>query len=809
MKKHVPLLMVLAGISLAQDIPSPVVPVAGPASGLTVDEAEKKPPTLVLETGAEATSVQGKKSFGFQAYRDVPQGPVINRFDYRLIREGNPLGFTFRSTDLLQRDMVFDGVLEDVGRFKIDLNFDSFSRYWSNRDQTTLVQSQPGFLAVSDAMRSAVEASMASLTPGTTCAAWSGCAIVGANVANSGQTEVRAYRQRGTVTQTYQLHDGLTLELNFMRERRSGDRLMSEGAYSRQDTPIGVVFEMPGQELWEPTDYRTTEFGAGLHYARKHWLANFEYTGSLFHDDLNSLTWENPMRITPAQATLNGDPYKDGAQGRFRFAETQSSLPPSNQAHTFTGSLMLLLPHSTRISALLSWARGSQNDAFLPFTINPAITIANSLKPINPGLVIPQIPSGVALTSLAALPQPSLHGLNHTLTQDYVATTRPIPPLQLTLHYNDYDFDDLTKQIVFPGYAAYGNSFWRTTRYGQPASNPQNPAQGDTDVLIERNAKSFQRQEVLLESVWKPVHDWTWKAAYRCDFYHRDNRQVRDLTDSGIVSSIAYAPRGPFYLQAGFTYMDRNPASYDPGYVENLYLRMFDETRRIRTQANALFTVDITPKVMLSGSWSYTGDSFDKQFYGLHQQKATSITTDISYSVNENFGFYAGWGYDRVGYDYLLSASLGYYLQNSWSRDTRDGVYSAQMGFSGSFLEGKVNYSFSYGMTLAHMRVNTVNPYAVQPDALDYSRAYPFPTVKSQLQELRAEASYRLSRPVRLGFSLYYEPYRLSDFAFDTLSPYDPSSFAPETDTRRYLFMGSGPSNYTGKLVSVFIRYSF
>jgi hypothetical protein len=398
--------------------------------------------------------------------------------------------------------------------------------------------------------------------------------------------------------------------------------------------------------------------------------------------------------------------------------------------------------------------------------------------------------------------------LNHVLNQDYVASTRPVQPLQLTLHYNDYDFSDLTPQLLFPGYAAYGNSFWRTTRYGQPASAPQNPA-GDTDVPIERNSKSFQRQRILFESVLKPVRDLTWKTAYRCDFWHRENRPVRELTDGGIESSIAYAPRSPVYVQAGFTYLDRKPASYDPGHLENLFLRMFDEARRRRTQSNALASVDLSTRVLASASWSYVGDSYDKGFYGLHQQKSNSLSADVSVSVNDNLGVFAGWAYDRIGYDYLLSASLGYLWQNSWSRDTRDGVHSAQMGLSGSFARAKGSYSFSYGLTLARTQINTVNPYMVQPDALDYSRAYPFPAVKSQLQELRAEASYQVKKNVRTGISFLFEPYRLSDFAYDTVSPYDPGSLAPETDGRRYLFMGSGPSSYTGKLLAGYVRYTF
>jgi hypothetical protein len=309
--------------------------------------------------------------------------------------------------------------------------------------------------------------------------------------------------------------------------------------------------------------------------------------------------------------------------------------------------------------------------------------------------------------------------------------------------------------------------------------------------------------------VLKPVRDLTWKAAYRCDFWHRENRPVRELTDCGIVSSIAYAPRGPFYLEAGFMYSDRKPASYDPGYLENLFLRMFDEAPRIRTQGNALFSVDLSRQVLFSASWSYSGDRYEKGFYGLHQQKSNSLSSDVNFNVNENFGFFAGWGYDRIGYDYLLSASLGYLVVNSWSRDTRDGVHFAQMGFSGSFAQAKVNYSFSYGLTLARTLINTVNPYRVQPDALDYSRAYPFPVVKSQLQELRVEGSYQISKKVHAGFSFLFEPYRLSDFAYDALSPYDPGSFAPETDARRYIFSDSGPSSYTGKLLNIYVRYSF
>src|ERR1051325_11737907 len=112
----------------------------------------------------------------------------------------------------------------------------------------------------------------------------------------------------------------------------------------------------------------------------------------------------------------------------------------------------------------------------------------------------------------------------------------------------------------------------------------------------------FFKQKTAYEITYGDWSSDVCSSDLRCDFWHRENRQVRDLTDCGIVSSIAYAPRGPLYLQAGFTQLDRKPASYDSGYLENLLLRMFDEAQRIRTQGNALMSVDLSRRTLFSAS---------------------------------------------------------------------------------------------------------------------------------------------------------------------------------------------------------------
>jgi MtrB/PioB family decaheme-associated outer membrane protein len=607
--------------------------------------------------------------------------------------------------------------------------------------------------------------------------------LAGDAVRSAPQIEIRALRQRGILSTKFQLEDGLNLRVNFMRERRSGNRLMSQGTYSRISTAAGDRFETPGQDIWEPTAYATTEFGAELTYTRKNFLVGGSYLGSIFNNHDVSVIWQNPFQATPMQANP-----PDGGANRGRFAQTQTALPPDNQAHTLTANAMVLLPRSSKVSGLVSWTRMSQDEAFLPFTLNDAITAAN-------------LPAGTTPTSLAALPRASLGGVINTLNQDYAATTRPVRPVQLTFRYNDYDLKNETQPVHFPGYAGYGDSFWRTAITGQP---------GTTPLRIDSHTRAFRRKRALFEGALRPVDALTWKAAYQFERWNRENREVEHSSEHGFLTSVSFAPKKNFFAKGGFRYFDRTPKSYDPGTLEPAFLRMFDQAKRQRTHADALLSVNLTSSVVLSGSAFYVADSYDKSFFGLHQQKTGSVNADLTVNPNENIGLVFGWGYDRSGYDYLQVAktTFPYSFANTWSRDTRERANFAHVGISGAFAEGKGQYQLNYQMALARTEVNTVNPNAIVANQALNAQAYPFPLVKNQLHEFRFDASYEVSRRVRVGVNWFLEPYRLNDFANDVVQAYGPGSIAPENDARRFLFLDNGPSNYTGNLAAVYLRFS-
>ena len=83
----------------------------------------------------------------------------------------------------------------------------------------------------------------------------------------------------------------------------------------------------------------------------------------------------------------------------------------------------------TRVNANLAYSLRLQNDAFLPHTINPAIS--------SPGL---------------ALPQDSLDGMVGTLLLNVYASSRPLRPLTLSFKYRFYDFNDMSDTPLFPAH---------------------------------------------------------------------------------------------------------------------------------------------------------------------------------------------------------------------------------------------------------------------------------------------------------------------------------------------------------------------
>lgn len=193
--------------------------------------------------------------------------------------------------------------------------------------------------------------------------------------------------------------------LDYRRERRKGQGL---------HTGNFIIFT---SILPKPVDTTTDEIDASITYTTKKGLLSLAYYGSFFDSRHPSITWENPFT-----------PLVPGSE------RGRSALAPDNQAHQITLSGTYQLSLQTQASGMLSFGRMTQDEAFIPATIN-----ANMARPLP-------------LSSLDAKVKTSrLHLRLHS---------RLKPKLTLNLSYNLDDrknktarniYDFIESDTFFPG----------------------------------------------------------------------------------------------------------------------------------------------------------------------------------------------------------------------------------------------------------------------------------------------------------------------------------------------------------------------
>src|SRR5437867_7508400 len=183
----------------------------------------------------------------------------------------------------------------------------------------------------------------------------------------------------------YSVSPNLDFAVEYSRIRKEGDK------------PMGMAFGSPGANFYEvlqPIDQTVHDFRIRAAFAEPLFQIQFGYGLSIFANDLNRIQADNPCFGNTA-------PCSAGEAAGPRTG--QSSLPPSNMAHSLNLAGGVNLPLRTRINGNFAWGLNLQNVGFLPHTINPAFAG-------TPGLV---------------LPHDSLNGLVQTWLVYLSATSRP------------------------------------------------------------------------------------------------------------------------------------------------------------------------------------------------------------------------------------------------------------------------------------------------------------------------------------------------------------------------------------------------
>jgi len=746
---------------------------------------------------------EGTRTSKFEEYQDVARGFTFDLFQFGLEGKDSPFYLRGSGRKISRDDQSFELTFGKYGELQVNFSWDEIPHFFSTGSKTLLTQtSSTNFVFNNVGDRQTFTTNDPTSPPAAADAGDAATANLARQLVNNAPSiDLSLHRQRAKGDILYTLYPMSDLKWNFRfhidNEDKNGNRALSTGVYERRPVAgLGDTYRVVGIELPEPISHHTTQVGFGTDLAGDGWVANLGYEYVNFTNDASFLRWQNPFNNTDELAPGNGD------FNRGRFAQSQIDLFPDNHSHSITGSGSISLPFKTQFTGNLSSTWIFQNDRFLPYTLNTAILATN----------VPGSPQAATL----ALPKSSLDGEIRTLTQSYALTNRAIPNTTLNAFYRYYDYDNHSPSILFPGYAAAADSFWRIN-FGVPPAAPA----GTPPIPIENEPKSYTKQHAGLDASWHALRSLTFKAGYEYERWDRTNRET-DATNEHIAKvSLDFKPLQWLLAKASYRHGERQfEGTYVPG-LEFSGLRKFDQANRTQNVAETMIQVTPIDTLAFSGSFSYLNNDFDDTFsgqklFGLKQQHEYSLGVDANYTPLQWMTLYGYYVHEFGKFEMRNISKTGttnFNSANEWDSSSDDRTQSLGAGLNATLIPNRLTLNLGYNYSLAKGKILTSNPNTIQAAFSASSQAFPFPDTKSQLHSLKAILNYAVNKNISIGTRYTFEQYRLNDFAWDILQPYlfpiSPTTSPVADNPVRFLILDSRYSNYDVHVFGGFLNVRF
>lgn len=467
--------------------------------------------------------------------------------------------------------------------------------------------------------------------------------------------------------------------------------LLHEKKDGRQD--LGTTFGF-GQTaiLPVPVDYQTNEFGIGIGYTGKKLQAQLAYDGSFFREENGSgQAWQNPY-VDSADPTAFG----------------QYARAPDNNYHKLSATLGYNVVEHTRLNAHLSVGWLSQDENFLPYTIN----------------------SGLG----SPLPTSDLDGnVKNTLIRLGVSS-RPRPRLQLNANYTFSDRDNYSSRASYD-YVVTDLFNVATARQNLPYSFKQHLFRSNVAYRLSNRSKM--------------------SLGVDYDKMERKNQEVEDTEDYTVWGKLKFRPHENVDASIKYSYADRDNSAY--GSVaqiippQNPLLRLYNLAERTRNKLSGALSITPTDTLTLGLSADYYEDDYDDTAVGLTKTTSTSYTVDLSHMISENLTATAY--YTREVLESDQAGSQGFATAD-WFLDDENTSDTVGMGINWSAIPDKL----VIGADLV---------YADYNGEINYASAAAYPDLESNLKSARLHSTWKMKENLSIKLAYRYEDYSEDDWAKD------------------------------------------
>ena len=743
-------------------------------------------PKNVVELGVSGVS-SGSDKFGEYSGLNKSGGTLIGNVGLRggnAYGEGGGAGTTRWSvtgSDLGTTSQSLNGTISNQGTWDLGVNYDELRHNSTETYKTPLSGSMGGNVFTLPTSFGVVN---------TTVNTTSRPGYAGTQTLSDPQKsyfqaqDVYSGRQNTTVSSGYSFDRQWSLKFDLGELKQTGSKLMMASSDSNlfsgavvaanntttlkksaSGLPAGTYYTVEAMMmLMNPTNYTTDTANLSVNWNGDKGHFSAGYSGSLFRDGYNSLSWQTPMvacstASAPNVACTLGAGNATGTIPTLPFPTNMLSTAPSNEFHQLNLSGGYAITPTRKLAGSISYGRNTQNDNFL--------NDSNQM----------QGPTGLP-------PQASLNGLVITQHADLKLTDQYSKELALSagLKYNLRD--NQTAANVY-NFVDLGDKTRTSVSTPMSNSKAQLELAGDYRIDKQQNVRVAYEHENINRWCNDPLSNNATAAAKSVApiGYYTVNSCVQIPKSQEDKLGVNYKNKvgEDISVNAGYSYSARvadvNASFYNPmqsnseGFEAYGYRAFFDASRNEQT-AKVGANWQANEKLSLSASGRAAVDRYTDSALGVQSGWKASVNVDATYNYSDT-ATVSAYATQERRFRTLNNASTVSAVavsSNVWTNELLDDASTLGINFSKKGLVGgklKIGGDLTY--SLGNTNYSTAQPYSTT--CANAAAAGPtcgaLPTISNEMWELKVSGTYQVDKAsqVRLGYA--YQKLNSNDYYFN------------------------------------------